>query len=210
MASELAVKCFPLAGTQDYRVEDFQNYLAMRTTGVYAGTHLQVIAADPAAMAIRVKVGVAWLKFAALQGVSFPLRNETQLDIDAADIALNRIDAIVCGVDTSDNTAYLKVVKGEWAGSPVAPAPVRAGTVYEIVLAHVSVPANTTEIVTGLITDKRSDAALCGLSFTENTVLGEGTYDARPASPSTLAIYFATDTQTLCIYSPTIGEWIEK
>jgi len=210
MASELAVKCFPLAGEQDYRVEDFQNYLAMRTTGVYAGTHLQVIAADPADMAIRVKVGVAWLKFAALQGVSFPLRNETQLDIDAADIALNRIDAIVCGVDTSDNTAYLKVVKGEWGASPVAPEPVRAGTVYEIVLAHVSVPANTTEIITGLITDKRSDAALCGLSLEDNSLMGEGTYDARPETPASMMVYFATDTETLCIYSPTLERWIEK
>ena len=132
-------------------------------------------------------------------------------------------------MDTSDNTAYLKVVKGEWAASPVAPEPVRDGTVYEIVLAHVSVPANTTEIVTGLITDKRGDPALCGTMSEGATIVndmttepaigvlsaemvraGEGSYDSRPTTCPVLTFYFATDTQTLCIYSPTLGGWIDK
>ena len=78
-------------------------------------------------------------------------------------------------------------------------------------------------------TDKRADGSVCGQMSDGATIVndlttepaigilsasmfraGEGTYNDRPATCPVLTFYFATDTQTLCIYSPTLGEWIEK
>ena len=66
------IKCFPMAGSQNYSVADFQAYLGSRIQGVYTGTtNLQVTAQDPAAMAVNVSAGLAWLKTGDLTGVTF-------------------------------------------------------------------------------------------------------------------------------------------
>ncbi|CAK0743197.1 hypothetical protein CCP3SC1AL1_110037 [Gammaproteobacteria bacterium] len=220
-----AIKCFPLAGLQDYRVEDFQNYLAARASGIYnAGGNLEVIAKSPAAMAVRVKTGVAWLKFGSLVGVSFPVRFEQELAIEASDPFLARIDTVVCGLDIAAREGYLEIIKGAWGGG--ATAPVRDGSYFEIVLAQVAVAAGATTITSGNITDKRSDNSVCGwireglAVITDMTTVdptgvlsatqiraGEGTLDARPATPATFALYFATDIEQLFLYSPSKG-WI--
>ena len=225
MSSEITVKCFPLAGTQDYQVEDFQNYLAMRTAGVYAGgDNLKVDAQAVPAMAVDVLAGVAWLTVGVMAGVSFPVRDDKTLEVDASDPVNARVDSIICGVNKTTRSGYLKIEKGAWAGS--APAPVRDATYYEIVLAHISIPAGTTEITADLITDTRLDSALCGIIHegaqiindltTEDDagIMGsrlgrtsEGPLDQRPETPATCAWYYATDERQMYFYSKILGEW---
>lgn len=224
----ITVKCFPLAGSQDYTVEDFQNYLAMRTSGVYAaGDNLKVGESDTTAMTVKVLPGVAWLTVGTYAGVSFPVRYAQTLAVDPSDAINDRYDTIICGINKTTRSGYLKVEKGAWAGS--APAPVRDATYYEIVLAHIHIPANTTAITDALITDKRTDAAVCGLInegaqiindlTTENAagIMGaqlgrimEGPLDERPAAPAVACWYFATDIEAFYFYSKILDKWVEK
>jgi hypothetical protein len=226
--SEITVKCFPLAGAQDYNVEDFQNYLAMRTAGVYAaGDNLKVGESAVPAMTVRVLPGVAWLTVGTYAGVSFPIRYAQTLTIEAADGINERYDSIIAGINKTTRSGYLKVQKGAWAGSP--PEPVRDETYFEIVLAHVHIPAGTAEIEDALITDKRTDAEVCGLInegaqiindlTTENDAgimgaqlgrISEGTLDQRPAAPAVSCWYFATDYEAFYFYSKILGRWVEK
>jgi len=162
------VKCFPLAGTQNYTVEDFQYYLGLRVQGVfYPDGNLKVTPNSPADMSVNVSPGLAWLKAAELRGVSFPLTYGENLAIDSADGLLARVDSVVVGLDITQRVGYLKITKGTLGGA--APAPVRDANYYELVLAHVSIPAGATEVLVGQITDKRADVEVCGL-ITESGV----------------------------------------
>lgn len=158
----ITVKCFPLAGTQNYAVEDFQYWLGSRVAGVFtAGDNLKVEAQTVADMSVRVLPGLAWLEAGTLRGVSFPLTEAGDVTIEAADALEGRIDAIVVGLDKVTRAGYIKAVKGLLGG--VAPSPVRDASNYELVLAHVSVPAGTTAILAEHITDTRTNEAICGL-----------------------------------------------
>ena len=99
------------------------------------------------------------------------------LETAPADAANDRIDAVVLRLDTSAaaRSIGLKVIEGEPAASPVAPAPVRKGNVYDLVLAHVLVTANTSVLQASSVTDKRLVPGLCGLV---NSLI---TADAAPA-----------------------------
>jgi microcystin-dependent protein len=158
----ITVKCFPLAGTQNYAVEDFQYWLGSRVAGVFtAGDNLKVEAQASPDMSVRVLSGLAWLEAGTLRGVSFPLTEAGNVTIEAADALEARVDAIVVGLDKVTRSGYIKAVKGLLGG--VAPSPTRDASVYELVLAHVSVPAGTTSILAANITDKRADETICGL-----------------------------------------------
>ena len=61
--------------------------------------------------------------------------------------------------DVSARSISLRYVQGTAGNSPVKPAPVRSGNVYELVLADVFVYTNTTSVS---VTDTRADADLCG------------------------------------------------
>jgi hypothetical protein len=156
------VKCFPLAGVQNYTVEDFQYYLGLRTQGVfYPDDNLKTEAKSPADMSVTVSAGLAWLKSGDLRGVSFPLPVAHELTCDSADGSQARIDTVVVGLDIAGRTGYIKIVKGLLGGG--ATAPVRDSSYYELVLAEISIPASSTEISSAQITDKRSDASVCGI-----------------------------------------------
>lgn len=225
MSQNITVKCFPLAGVQSYQVEDFQNYLAMRTAGVYAtGDNLKVQESAVPAMSVSVLKGVAWLTVGTMAGVSFPVRDDKTLEVDASDPVNARVDSIICGVNKTTRSGYLKIEKGAWAGS--APAPVRDATYYEIVLAHISIPAGATEITADLITDTRLDSALCGIIHEGAQIINDltteddaGIMGARlgrtsegpradmPSAPITCAWYYATDERQMYFYSKILGEW---
>lgn len=157
----MSIKCFPLAGEQNYGVIDFQSYLGSRIQGVYNGaTNLQVTAQDPAAMAVNVSAGLAWLKTGALAGVTFRMDAGVELVVEAADALQDRIDTVVVGLDLVNRTGYCEVVKGLIGGG--ATPPVRDASYYELVLAEISVTAAMSSVTTAKITDKREDNDVCG------------------------------------------------
>lgn len=103
-----------------------------------AGTGMQVI----------VKSGRAWFDSTwTLNDAEYPL------SIDAADVLLTRIDAIVLEVNSEVATRAntIKVVKGTPASTPAKPTLTNTATIHQHALAYVTVAKNTTAITNSMI-----------------------------------------------------------
>lgn len=87
---------------------------------------------------------------------------QTILTFDTANAVYPRIDNIVLEADSANREITLKVVKGSYSSSPVASEPNRDGSIYQLVIARVMIPAGATAIAYANITDCRADQALCG------------------------------------------------
>ena len=82
-----------------------------------------------------------------------------------ADLQYPRIDSVVLRMDVSApvRDIHLEVHQGTPSPAPQAPALTRDGTVWELGLANVLIPANSTAIAQERITDTRLDTARCGI-----------------------------------------------
>lgn len=103
-----------------------------------AGTGMQVI----------VKSGRAWFDSTwTLNDAEYPL------SIDAADVLLTRIDAVVLEVNSEVATRAnaIKVVKGTPASTPAKPTLINTATVHQHALAYVTIAKNTTAITNSMI-----------------------------------------------------------
>lgn len=103
-----------------------------------AGTGMQVI----------VKSGRAWFDSTwTLNDAEYPL------SIDAADVLLTRIDAVVLEVNSEVATRAntIKVVKGTPASTPAKPTLTNTAMVHQHALAYVTVAKNTTAITNSMI-----------------------------------------------------------
>lgn len=103
-----------------------------------AGTGMQVI----------VKSGRAWFDSTwTLNDAEYPL------SIDAADVLLTRIDAVVLEVNSEVATRAntIKVVKGTPASTPAKPTLTNTATIHQHVLAYVTVAKNITAITNSMI-----------------------------------------------------------
>lgn len=103
-----------------------------------AGTGMQVI----------VKSGRAWFDSTwTLNDAEYPL------SIDAADVLLTRIDAVVLEVNSEVATRAntIKVIKGTPASTPTKPTLTNTATVHQHALAYVTVAKNTTAITNSMI-----------------------------------------------------------
>ena len=131
------------------------------TTGVMPNpsNNLQVFAGAEG-MTVTVKAG-----YCVIEGGLKLEENDRTLEITAADTTYDRIDTVVMRWDGNDNvrTCDLYVIAGTPAASPVRPGLTRVGSIYEIGLADVYIPANTSVIAQQRITDTRMDTARCGI-----------------------------------------------
>lgn len=103
-----------------------------------AGTGMQVI----------VKSGRAWFDSTwTLNDAEYPL------SIDAADVLLTRIDAVVLEVNSEVATRAntIKVVKGTPASTPAKPTLTNTATIHQHALAYVTVAKNITAITNSMI-----------------------------------------------------------
>lgn len=103
-----------------------------------AGTGMQVI----------VKSGRAWFDSTwTLNDAEYPL------SIDAADVLLTRIDAVVLEVNSEVATRAntIKVIKGTPASTPAKPTLTNTATIHQHALAYVTVAKNTTAITNSMI-----------------------------------------------------------
>ena len=121
-------------------------------------SNLEVIAGE--GMTINVKPG-----FCIIQG-GLKLEEELRtLSIQASSSSYSRIDTVV--MRWNDNVDYricdLYVLQGEPAANPVRPELTREGGIYELGLADILIPANSTVISDSRITDTRYDSARCGV-----------------------------------------------
>lgn len=147
-------------GDRTYDAESFEEWTrTFFTTGVMPDTYV----VQKTAGATR-GVEVVNLGYCNVNGkVWKPDTSTVPVTIATASSQYPRIDSVVIERNDADRAFYIKVVTGSLSGdTPVAPAPVRSGGVYQLVLAHIYVPAGSTTIETANITDTRTDAYLCG------------------------------------------------
>lgn len=152
-----------VAGDRLYSASEFAEYFAAFIgTGVFPdpSTSLQIQAAT--GLQIKVKSGKAWI------GGYILINDADYLETLTADAVLNRIDRMVVRLHYNNRTMTIVRKVGSLASSPVAPGITRDSEMFELSLALISVPAGTTTITSGNITDTRSDSAVCG--FVSSTI----------------------------------------
>ena len=147
-------------GDRTYNADQISNYfLKLISNGVFAtpSNAMQVVAGT----GLNVNVSAGW-GFINCKWINNDALYSLQLD--AADIVLDRIDRIVLHLDNSTATRSIsiQVSKGTPGSTPLPPALVRSGDVYELSLAKIYVAANATAITQADITDERADTSVCG------------------------------------------------
>lgn len=152
----------------DYKAEDFAlSHEAIITQGVVADvtedTKDALLVLPGEDMKILVNPGYCWIKGGI--GVFFGCAPATvQLSVSSADATYTRIDRVIVRKDSNNKTFLIEVLKGVASSAPEAPALTRNGTIDEICLAEITVPAGTIEITQAMIVDKRHDTSVCGIS----------------------------------------------
>ena len=139
-----------------YDADSFAEWLRkFFTTGVFDG-ELQVTSAG--GMDVSVSAG-----YANIDGKVRFFDSATKLTLATAGATYPRIDTIVVERNDTDRKITIKAITGTYSASPTATAPVRANTIYQIVLAQIYVAAGATAITQAAITDTRKDTSLCGI-----------------------------------------------
>lgn len=141
-----------------YNAEDVTSYLdKLVGNGVFPNPSTQLQVRAGSGMNVIVGAGHGWIN-----GHKMINTADLTLEIDASDVLLNRIDAVVFYVDFDAREMGIEVKKGTLASTPTAPSMTRTSTRYELCLAQISVPKQITAITTALITDTRGNSNLCG------------------------------------------------
>ena len=184
MANEYGLFWNSENGDRTYDADNFAELLNhFFTTGVFEG-ELQVVANSN--MTVSVKTG-----YCNIEGKVKLFDSITNITLDVANSVYPRIDTIVIEKNITSRNITLKKVTGEISSSvPVATAPVRNETQYQIVLAQIYVGAGVSEITQANITDTRTDSSICG--YVSGTVK-EIDYSQISAQWSSYLDQFKTD-----------------
>lgn len=154
--------CFPLDNTP-YEAKDMGTYLATRTRGVFSSDGNLAVTPGESSLSVSVSPGLAWLKWSDYWGTAALQEQALTLDLDTADGALKRIDAIVCRLDKVNNRAEIVVKKGAPSSAPIVVPPVRDANYDELYIATVLIGAGVISISASAITDQRLNEEYCGL-----------------------------------------------
>lgn len=142
-----------------YNVEDMTSYLDQLVgNGVFPNPSTQLQVRASSGMNVIVGAGSGWIN-----GHKMVNTADLTLTITAADVVLNRIDAVIFYVDLTTRSMGISVKTGTIASSPVAPTMTRTNARYEMCLAQISVPKQATSITAAQITDTRANSDLCGI-----------------------------------------------
>ncbi|MBQ1359427.1 hypothetical protein [Ruthenibacterium sp.] len=138
-------------------------YLATRTRGVFSSDGNLAVTPSESGLSVSVSPGLAWLKWSDYWGTAALQEQALTLDLDTADGALKRIDAIVCRLDKVNNRAEIVVKKGAPSSAPIVVPPVRDANYDELYIATVLIGAGVISISASAITDQRLNEEYCGL-----------------------------------------------
>lgn len=142
-----------------YNAEDMTSYLDQLVgNGVFPNPSTQLQVRASTGMNVIVGAGSGWIN-----GHKMVNTADLTLEVSASDVVLNRIDAVIFYVDFTSRSMGISVKTGTIAASPVAPTMTRSNTRYEMCLAQISVPKQTTAITAAMITDTRANSNLCGI-----------------------------------------------
>lgn len=133
-----------LNGDRKYNAEDVSHiFNGIITDGVFStiGDALMTVAGT--GMQVVVKTGKCWFNGTWTMNDSL-----LPLDIEAADVSLTRIDAVVVEVDTSVATRAnsIKIVKGTASANPTNPTMKSEEFVHQYPIAYITVSAGVTSI----------------------------------------------------------------
>ncbi|MBB6067864.1 hypothetical protein [Methanococcus maripaludis] len=150
-----------------YKSQQMADFIAsFLTTGVRAlGTNLRVIC-DGTDRVAHVSAGRA-----VIEGCWYASDAEVTFTLDEADATYGRIDRIVLRLDkgsTDISAVKLAVLTGTPASTPAPVDLTREGDIYEISLAQVLIPAGSSTIPSGNVTDERADENVCGIMHSSN------------------------------------------
>lgn len=103
--------------------------------------------------------------FAVIEGGLKYEESKRTLAVQASDSTYDRIDTVVLRWNDNINARICDfyVIKGLPASSPVRPELNRESSVYEIGLADIFIPANSSAISSARITDTRYESSRCGI-----------------------------------------------
>ena len=141
-----------------YDASSFAEYFnSLITNGVFPNpsTNLQIISNND--MTVTASVGKAWIN-----GYVYINDSTLIMPIEVADGVLKRIDRVVVQYSTINREIKVKVKKGTFASSPVAPILQRDADIYELGIADISIVNGATSITQANITDLRLNTTLCG------------------------------------------------
>lgn len=145
-------------GDRKYNADDISNFFyKLISDGVLAtpSTNLQVQAGSGMTVLVAPGYGMICAKY-----INATTAQSVQLE--AADIALNRIDRIVIRLDRNARQITVDAKKGTPAANPAAPALTRTTDIWELSLARIAVAAGAVGITQAEITDERSNTSVCG------------------------------------------------
>lgn len=137
-------------------------------------------------MKVKINDGKATIK-GRLYYNEYDAAPKTELTLSPADGSNNRIDRIVLRLDLSDEVRAIKavVLTGEPAEDPQPSDIVRNDTIYDLVLAEITVIANETNLNNAIVVDKRADYDVCGFA----AFLGQPAYQPPSDIPANVWDY---------------------
>ena len=141
-----------------YNADDMTSYLDLLVgNGVFPNPSTNLQVRPSSGMNVIAGAGAGWI-----DGHKVVNTADMTLTLTAADVVLNRIDAVIFYVDYTQRTMGIEVKTGTLAATPTAPVLTRSSSRYEMCLAQISVPKQTSAITASLITDTRGNSSLCG------------------------------------------------
>lgn len=155
----IETRAYPLDDFE-YLAEDLRKWNYVYTTGVFPEEN-QLKTTTNNDMSVTVSSGFILLNDGN-GGLMQWLATDEPVQIATAHGSLHRIDAITMQWDKVNNTTNLYSKLGSPSATPTAPIPQRDETMYEAIIATVYVPAGSTVVASGNITDKRPDPTVCG------------------------------------------------
>ncbi len=132
------------------------------TNGIFTNpsTSFQVVTNIDGDMSVIVKAGAG-----NINGYFCDEDTDRTLVLQASSTAYDRIDSVVLrlNLNVSVRSIDLYVLQGTGASNPTAPELARNSSIYELCLAEIYIPKNTTSISASRITDTRLDTNKCGV-----------------------------------------------
>ncbi len=154
--------CFPLDYIE-YDAQALGAWCGTRTRGVFAADGHYSVKAN-GNMSVTLNPGLAWLKADTYWGVNAYEENPTVLEIERADGALSRLDAVCIRLDKNENRGFALIKKGAYSPQPPTIVPPTRNLDYdEIYVATIRVRAGATSILQSDITDQRLNESYCGI-----------------------------------------------
>ena len=141
-----------------YNAEDVTSYLdKIVGNGVFPNPSTQLQVRAGSGMQVIVGAGSGWIN-----GHKIVNTADLTLNVAASDVVLGRKDLVIFYLDLSSRTMGIQIKQGTASQSPDKPNLTRNSTRYEMCLAVIDVPKQTSAITAALITDTRGNSTVCG------------------------------------------------